>query len=127
MNDAAQKPHPPWRGAATYDEMIEKAARAIYESDLGNSHDAFPLWSQCAAFEQSAYRDNARAAFAAIGLTPECVIVPKEPTEEMVAEGAEASWEEDAGIRYIYRAMLVARPAGDGLTEIEATTKEMGV
>jgi hypothetical protein len=53
----------------TYDEMIEKAARGILTA-LGYGDPE--KWTQ--------FEDVARAAFEAIGLTPECVIVPKVPT-----------------------------------------------
>ena len=71
----------------TYDEMVEAVAVAMCENDsaivgskLFDIHDAeFGL----------AYRDAAKVAITALGLHPDGpnVIVPKEPTHQMIADG----------------------------------------
>jgi hypothetical protein len=137
MNDAAQKPHPPRRGAATYDEMIEKAARGIHDAEWERYNaDFHPSIERSWSGMRDDYVGIARAAFEAIGLTPDCVIVPKEPTPRMLHEMAgytdfiyheqvpdhaaqmeemrSAWWAAIQAVEYDRR--LAARPAGDGRT-----------
>lgn len=90
------------------DMLIEAMARAIYEKRNGFGCKA---WSRLPQLHHAPYKQDATAALAAIEAAG-CVVVPREPTREMVQAGPFRGRQntEESMYHGIYRAMLAASP-----------------
>lgn len=99
---------------------IERAARAMHAHECaraGLDEDEIEVrWRGLGSLERRDYIDLAQAALAALQPAPGMVMVPVEPTEEMLAKGNEAVgiflWDNDAldngAAKSCYRAMIQA-------------------
>ena len=96
---------------ADRDAAIEECARVCDEQAEGAERNAKEYRDKKAEERRGAYLNCAKAIRALLGTRPAGVVVPVEPTEEML-KAAEREWDGRMSVRStnLWKAMLAARP-----------------
>jgi hypothetical protein len=108
-------------------ELVEIAARGIYDAYAGP--EPITSWKCISTRDHKMHRKLARAALTAIEASG-WKIVPVEPSDAMVAAGANADIEDFCGmtcVANIYRAMIAASPkaTGDALSQTDGAEEAL--